>query len=214
MSEPDKKAKYIVSRYIKESQTLLPRSNVYYTIPTLVEHLCLTYYYIMNPFGNKSKRITISGKHNNIATRTQGSGWKTVFGTEWLPSNTNKIYEYVFECLENDDSNNIGLGFVTNKHHLDVERDVGSDESYIYLRDGWRSNAQYANVTFVAGDIIKLILNLSNKEITVIKNDGTQKDSKQVIFKNIQKGSDISYMLHIMFYKVKNSIKLLSIETK
>ena len=65
----DEKIKDIVCGYIRRCQYLLPNNNPYYNIPSLVEHLCITYYWISEYFTDHGNSITVN-EQKNIATNT------------------------------------------------------------------------------------------------------------------------------------------------
>ena len=134
-----------VAGYIKNCQRLLPSNNAYYNIPKLVEYICLCYYAQYEYFEKIGKDIIISSD-NTIITKKEDlrnpnrTSWNNAtYGSLWLPSNDNLIIKWVFKCVKHviNDRQSIGIGLVTNKHHLKTDLDPDAKYSYLDLQKGY-----------------------------------------------------------------------------
>ena len=95
----DEKTKFIVSGYIRKCQLLLQsKNNAYYNIPLLVEHICISYYWIAEYFSKYGKGIAIK----------MDDSCSTLYGNIQI-DHYPMIYKWTFKIIQNIDQMDIGI---------------------------------------------------------------------------------------------------------
>ena len=88
---------YAVSGYLRRCQLLIPRNNVYYNIPSLVEYLCINYYRITEYFTSHGNYITLND--DKSIAQTIVNQRDTVYGNIEINNTKPMIYKWIFKIL-------------------------------------------------------------------------------------------------------------------
>ena len=140
----DGKTKMILNGYIRTVEALLPDNNVYYTIPTLIIHWIMLYFYQKEQFDAKYCHYDIAlSKDNTFATMLSGDGYPTVMLSKVIKSG---IHHWRVRFIGNDIIGYIGVyknQYVTSnmdenpwgKHKRGKLYAVGSDGRRTYGDD-------------------------------------------------------------------------------
>ena len=91
----DKRTLFTVSGFIRKCQKLLPHDNVYYNIPSLVEHICISFYWIAEYFTIHTENILLTDNKNTA--KTVGNSVTTVYGNIKV-SDPSIIYKWTFKA--------------------------------------------------------------------------------------------------------------------
>merc|ERR1712228_444634 len=198
--------------YMRESRLLFPSDIVYYDIPISIQHICLSFYCILEVFDTKNncKDLVISGVDNNIITRNGewNNNWNNaVYGSQWISSNQDNTIKWRFKILKGTYDANIGIGIVGNKHHLNSNSNPSSLFSFMYYGGGgkrfdYNRYPTKAKFKFKTGDEIDFVLDLHEAKIKIYKNNGTEVDEMS----NLKKGKNIKYKLVISIHENNASI--------
>ena len=76
----DQKSTDLVFGFVKEAQRLFPLGT-YYTIPALVQHICLVHYFLEDCFDRKlmSESLEYEDEYNKYCIVKTNSGWGTAY---------------------------------------------------------------------------------------------------------------------------------------
>ena len=182
LSKVDQGTIDIVSGYIKICQTLLPNDNSFYNIPSLVECICIEYYWVYEHFTKHGQYFSLNDERN-VATH-KGFHDDTVYGNIKI-DNKPILYEWIFKIVE-DGSIYIGIDS-SNKAFCDSdfsERDKNKNDFYSYGYVGKKLShlkGEYYGSYFNPGDVIRMILNVQNQTLEYFVNDKSQ----GIAYKNI-----------------------------
>ena len=208
----DQKAIDVVSGYIRQCQKLLPKNNIYYTIPSLVEQMCITYYWIHEYFTVYGDNITLD-KINNIASSILDEyNIETIYGNIIIDDKP-IIYKWIFKILKLESIIIIGIdssnkqfcnGDYATKRNTNSYYSYGSDG----LKFGHNESEQFEvegeyGYCFKTGDIVIMELNVFDKTLGYYINNkyfGIAFDN--IDFKNRY------YNIGVMFVAAENSIQL------
>ena len=173
----EQKSKNLVFGYVRNVQRSFPTNIVYYTIPTLITHWILLYYYIWEKIDedNCAPEYALS-KDNRVITLQQNWSSGAVYFKKVLKSG---IHRWKFRILYvNDEHYWMTIGVFktkTDKSRVSACRVDNFSEEYGY---GWLVNYQqisarwsrYGHRDCKAGDIIQMILNLNDWTLRYILN--------------------------------------------
>lgn len=98
----DLNVQYIVYEFIRRSQILFPSDNIYYTIPGLVCHWCLLYYFGdgKEKFANYDQAgLKFNKNGDKVANRFRRTG-ATVYGSLRIPYNSKNAHEWKFKIIK------------------------------------------------------------------------------------------------------------------
>eukprot|EP01084_Bolivina_argentea_P166138 288520_1 len=170
--------KYAIDGYIRILQKLLTDNSLYtHAIPSIINHICLCFYYRYDEFDKKciADAMKLSGNTLNQI--------RTGMGTAFL---TNKISEgqhrWKFQLGHSVDWTLIGIFKTRNKIVLDTYFSRGGfDKGYTYIScDGrlgsetsgdWAGNPRhYGKFKPKEGDIIEMIVDFDSLELSYIVN--------------------------------------------
>ena len=225
----DIKAQHLVFGFVRRCQQLLPDQsvNAYYTIPPLVSYLCLSYFHLAYLDQTKYGKYMILNKEENSITIDKGESgthvhdWSkgnTIYGNQWLKSNSNMIYEYELEITNIHPSfSDVYIGISSNDKIIESYMYEGVDKGDIYYaQTNWgrkqtndNDSTQHNNGKqySTSGDKIKLIIDFKMKKFQFIVND----DENGAYFSNIKVGDDIKYKLAISMYRHGDIITVLNL---
>ena len=91
--------KNLVNGFVHESQSLLPKDNHYFIIPSLVIYTILYYFYDPERFDQCDQGIKLN-EERTIATHSLSDGdYKSIYGTRLIPPDSKFIYERKFRLV-------------------------------------------------------------------------------------------------------------------
>ena len=107
----DQRTKDFVNGYIRIIQDLFPTDNVYYTIPKLVRHWCLLYYFVR-------ERLERYARDNALISEDGGTGTNhsyfsqsaSIYGHVVMPYDAKQIHEWKFKCIQYEKRNLWAVG--------------------------------------------------------------------------------------------------------
>eukprot|EP01084_Bolivina_argentea_P297262 512103_1 len=179
----DDKTKNIVYGYIRRYRKLLPNDIIYYDIPSLVQHLCISYYWTPKEY------FTYHGIHmsvntaRNVATMNK-EGYNpegvTVYGNIDIDDSL-LIYKWSFKIIHDDDSAmSIGIDSSNKPEKFCNNTFVfeNSNDFYAIRNNGWKYSFLIANEEesepysgWTQGDTVKMELNTMQKTLGYYVND-------------------------------------------
>ena len=165
----DNKTINIVFGFIRRCQMLLPNNNPLYNIPSLVEHLCICYYWIREYFTSHGNIITLN-ENKNIAI-SKGDMWdtNTVYGNIDIDDKP-KLYIWLIKLYSKTYSAYFGLDSSNKQFCNDDFSQYQHNCSEFYGKTERNEN-----------DVIKMELNVLNKTLVFYINDEYQ----GIVFDNI-----------------------------
>ena len=207
----DTYTKDTVSGYIRQCQSLLPSNNIYYTIPSLVIHWCLLYYFIGDAFDPNSCGKGFELSNNNKVMVCMES----VNGSVYLTKKVDKgIHKWSFKLIQVDSFCDMAIGVwkVNNKPQVNKciynmnanGKCYGWHLNWGYTTNGDdNENKHYGETNCVTGDIVDMILDLDKMELRYCHNT---KDYG-VAFQNIEK---TAYKAVVSTNDINDSVELIS----
>ena len=109
----NQKGKDIVNGYVRNIQTLMPSDNVYYTVPTLVIHSILLYFYRLECFDPENYCKTFKLTNDNTLLTKK----RCEVSLAYLSMNVSKgIHEWKFQIMHNYGNFWIEFGVWKTKH--------------------------------------------------------------------------------------------------
>ena len=161
--------------FIRQVQSILPDDNVYYTIPTLVTHWILLYFFIKESFDPEahSKKLELSKDNFIVTVKETGDNYEaiTAYLRNVIKSGT---HQWTFKIIHCEATYTIVIGIWDNKHGLDSEHAIYSidscEKSYGWcVSGGWLSrNEEYEDYgpdKCQTGDIVDMIVDLDKLEL-------------------------------------------------
>ena len=210
----DQRSKTFVNGYIRSIQKLFPKDNIYYTIPALVIHWILLYYYLGDEFDDKKYRqcYTLSKKKTIIKlTGSYGSGCAFMTRVARKPG----IHCWKFKLLRlNTDTLWMTVGVWKTKRALKVNSRLDGHMfglfygwllNYRQLTEGDTKNirGRYAPRRCKTGDIVEMILDLDKFQLKYVVNG----EDFGVAFDNIE---DTGYRVAVSMNKTNDEIEFIS----
>ena len=209
----DQKEKDFIFGYIRKVQRIFPDDNVYYTIPTLVIHWILLYYFVREQFDedNKSRHYSIS--EDKMTTTREKLGGGAVYLTNIAK---NGVHEWTFKLRKCNTLNYyFVIGVWKNQHPVKTNYNLYGREVMKYSY-GWVINynrktgdeegtywIRYGLDKCKTDDIVVMILDLNEKTLSYKVNEV----SYGVAFENIE---DTEYKAVISTNWTEDSIELIS----
>ena len=212
------KHKLLVSGFIRNCERELFElcsDDIFYSIPELVTVTCLLFYHIADVFQDISDDLIKSGMDNNTITKDKAAknGWKCcAYGSYWIDSMSKDIYSWNFDIIRNPDDGNMAVGFVSNLHHQQVNRDWEADQAYLFGTNGWISmhteydNKRHGKFKIKEGDTLTLVLNMDKGHIEGYKN-GNERE-KSLLCHTVIKQEDLKYRLALSIFRENDCIKV------
>ena len=127
----DISTKDIVFGFIKHVQSMLPKDNIYYTIPTLVSHWILLYFFIKESFDPNahSTKLQLSKDDSILTVKQTGDNLEAI--TAYLRHIIRSgIHRWTFKIAYCDSTFTIVIGIWNIiKYALNTDRAIYSQES-------------------------------------------------------------------------------------
>ena len=208
----DVETKRFVNGYVREVEVLLPGDNVYYTIPTLIIHWIILYFYQMEQFdANYCHKDIILSDDNKIATTN--NRWH-------LAAMLQKVVKSGMHCwkFRFPDHDYIAFfGVYKHKYISSWEELQGNDPQdgdykgklYAMASDLRATYGDTEDITIVKGDyatgdrIIEMILDLDKRELRYKMND----IDYGAVFTNIE---ETSYKAFVSGWTTGQTFEILS----
>ena len=189
-------------------------NSLFHNIPPLINYLCLLYYHPQF-FDESSDCLDFSGDDSQTITKMNQDYENTIYSSEWVDSEQWKIIELTMKFEKIGLGASIAFGLVNHTHELNTE-------AMFYKKKGtftvWNSGYLYKDGRDVSsnamktktGDVVNMILDLANRQIKVIKNDG---EWEEIIFKDIHKKNEqTKYKFAFMLLNKWDSITIVSLK--
>ena len=95
----DNRTKLLVSGFNRNCRKLLPKRLPYYDIPTIVNHICMLFYWIQECLKLHGTAIDILAEGMQAKVKPDESGWNIVYGDLIFDNKSfqNTIIEYELE---------------------------------------------------------------------------------------------------------------------
>ena len=216
LKQIDDTTKDIINGYIRNEQLLLPyEENAYYLIPPLVIHLILLYYfdaeYFNIPYEHKetSKAYKVSEDKKTI-TKTDWSDI-SIFGNIVIPSTRSSlIYCWSFKILQLHTNLTFGITSDINDTFKAAFWRNQKSSNYGAMYSGHRVSRAIPEASYPIdhvdnNDIIKMVLDLKEKEIRYWVND----KNLGAAYTDIDVGEDIKYKMVIDMMDAQTKIQLI-----
>ena len=204
--------KYTVFGYIRGFEKKLSLQN----IPTLINYLCLQFYFHGEYFEKIGDDLEISNDKMMVKSKPDKCGDNEAFGKTWIKSMSNCVATWTFKL----NANQISI-YITSSEKL-YDRDTScffldngicagkklfDPQMYGFVNKmpGHLSILFWTMARFTEQDLMKLTLNTKNGTIALQRND----EDVIVLVDNIVKGRDISYKLAVGFYNFDEYITLI-----
>ena len=92
----DINTRYLIHGYIRSLERLL-----LIDIPLSIIEICILFYFVMEFFETAGANIIISGKYDEIITKTACTDWWNMsFGATWIESMSSNIYKWTFKIIQ------------------------------------------------------------------------------------------------------------------
>lgn len=216
----DKYSEYIVCRFIKEVQTLLPTKS-FWRIPEPIQHLCLLFYYVIPNDEFVRYHSAMSYDKDENILRHIGSGSYTSFGHIEIHENDPFIYRWTFKILllystHFSTEGNLCIGIISNATNINTQihcKQNQENKSCKYY--GFQSNAtgcdhEFSN-SFMFGNrmkidsIVIMELNVPKKSLSFFINNEFQ----GIIAENVDFSDGAKYNMAV---SMQNSVGNISIQ--
>ena len=211
----DQGTQICVYGYIRRVQDIFPENNVYFTIPKLVIHWILLYFYVTDTFkeyDDKEYKVDNDGMAL-IRTERGGSTYATCYGAQKVRSLLGGVHKWIFKIEKRQDFMSIGIAEPTydmKKGH--INRNDSVSKYYGLWDDGDRNRwdaysiiKRGKTIKYTENDTVHMTLDLDAKNLGYSVNDG----EKVIIFKGITVGIDICYSVIISLAQEGDSVSLL-----
>ena len=208
----DQDSKDCVNGYVRELQELFPSDAIYYTIPPLIIHWILLYFYIWEKFDadNCCSNFKICNQLQNKTVTKTSSNPGAAYLTNIIKSG---VHFWKFKLIRLNKSGwSITIGVWRNNHSKIINKLMSSFECRRKVY-GWRVNynllCDIKTFSGIArcyqGDTVEMLLDLNQKELKYSKNNGKMFTA----YTNIE---DTSYTAVVCAYCMTDCIQLISYE--
>ena len=207
----DQRTKDCVFGYIRKIQDIFPEDNVYFTIPSLVIHWVLLYFYTAERFEiyGKNSKVSDDGK---IVTNTTGC-WSTVYGNVKIPSLNKRMYKWRFKIIDRTGWMAVGIDETkyVRKDRGGFEDHEGESKIYVLWHNGekldWETDVDDVDnlLSYDTGDTVEMTLNLMKQTLCFSINNNEAIKA----FENITIGQDITYCMAVCTSACASSIQLM-----
>ena len=220
----DTQTKMTVNGYIRQAQSLFPEDNIYYTIPALVIHWIILFFYANEQFDPNQCHQDFKLSSNNTIVTCIKNGSKSILLTQTVSKGIHKWKFKLVTIYCVSTPYYLSIGAWKAKYILDRNTFLFGDrrskkgEGKVYawnIGQGFTTNGEedsynrnYAKGRrSIEGDIIEMVLDLNKLEIRFILNDKDQ----GVAFEDIEK---TDYKAAVDIWKGTDTIQLLSFESE
>ena len=139
----DQKTKDCIYGFVRNAQSEIPADNVYYTIPELVIHWILLYFYVKEAFDPDNCASFYKLSEDNMSFITEDSTNKTfLFGTAYLTHIAKKgIHKWKFKLLNlNNKGWNSTIGVWRCNHPFNINASMWDGSKVRGKEYGWFIN--------------------------------------------------------------------------
>ncbi len=174
----DPHIKDCVFGYVKDAQQLLPDDNVYYTIPTLIVHWILLYYFIKEQFDEECCNSNYELSSNNTIVTKIKSCYKTAYLTQIVSAG---VHKWTFKMIRQPTPLTTVIGVWKTKYLADpnIDVDEANGKYYGYSSTHGRTTIGDYNLNDIVslkygvrkckeGDVIEMILDLNKLQLKYI----------------------------------------------
>ena len=198
----DQSIKDIVFGFCREAQALFSSDNVYFTIPPLIIHHCLLFYYQREYLKTNYEDIEIDERTWCIAESMETYSEQKIYGNIVI----DEIKVYIWEIKVHSVITTEG------EEHLEIGISPLNNESdayeYYYDADGDKCKIwyEYYGKQYGDGDIIKIRLDVGKQTIEFIKNN----ESQGMAYNSMAITPDDEYSLCIKMPRKGTKVELIS----
>ena len=209
----DDNTKYLVSGFIKQSQSLLPfEVSPYYNLTELIVQICLIYYAITE-YWNILDSHFITQQYGTVLKRKILNGWRnTNYGKMVIPSIGNLIYEWHLKINKVRQ----GAAFIGIADANKVDTGYGFRWStkvanYCWYGDAGQLSYRFNHTTkegtrFRSGDIIVIKVDTMNGFVEFYKGRNSAKNSTKF---DLEQKDVLSYRIAVTMFNGSNYITLI-----
>ena len=193
---------------------MLPKDNVYFTIPTLVIHWILLYFYVDEKF-KEYNDIKYKLSDDNMTITKIGGGDSTCYGNVKIQSDNGGIHKWLFKVIRCDRYMAIGIDetIYFRKDEGSLNNRISDTKVYHIWNDGearsWddetRRRSKNYSLSFTKDDQVLMILDLNAHTLAYSINNGETK----VTHKNVMTGKDITYCMAVCLQTTNDEVTLL-----
>ena len=185
----DQRTKDFLNGYIRMIQDLFPTDKIYYTIPKLVTHWCLLYYFIRERFERYDKDNALISEDGRTATNHSiYSQSASIYGHVVIPYDTRLIHEWVFKCIRFEKRSLWAVGLDRAQSKSYCMQFYNMEGSYAFRASGNIENSQRvmrgAHSGWFADDEITLEFNGNSKLLSIKINDKPKEEQTIQVMRN------------------------------
>ena len=222
LSSIDTDTDFLVHGYSREAEKSLETDKESVVIPPLIIYTILMYYW-MGEYFDDIDEDKVCRSDDRLKVTSIQHGWKnSSFGKTIIDSTGKNIYKWKLKVGDNQEKNSR-----SEQPHIMLGITTGTDTSEFFIWDNDRSVIFYGyngyggskyyrflggfqtgtyGVAFAGGDVIEIVLDLYNKQLSFNVNDKNQ----GVAFESIKYGDDKKYRLVVSFYDENLSVELIN----
>ena len=205
----DIKTKSLINGYVRTVQEMWPQDNIYYTIPSLVIHWILLYYYLSDEFDPNNCNISFTLSNDNTVITHNLQRGDTNCSAYLKRIVDEGIHYWKFKLINVHHVHfTMCIGVWKSKHEIDTENALHYDaegKHYTYNLTNqmvFPGFAKYGQKACGTGDEIEMILDLNKKELRYKVNN----QDYGVAHDNIEQ---TSYQAAVSFFQSNDCIQLL-----
>ena len=201
--------------YIRRVQDIFPEDNVYFTIPKLVIHWILLYFYMPEEFKVFNPKKYVTSDNGKRLTRLKNSGVATCYGAVKITSLKETIHEWKFKIIKRTRYIAIGIDetkyAMMKKGHFQNRLGIEKTRGYAVWEDGIKSNMQNERtskeekIKFNGDDTVRMILDLKQRTLSYSINH----EEIVIAFDNITVEQDLEYCMAIVINNETDCVDLL-----
>eukprot|EP01084_Bolivina_argentea_P187040 322270_1 len=196
----------IVFGYIREIQ----KDHSFQQAPELIGFVCLAYYYLSEYFDTIGANAEIDEEKTTITNTHKQYRYASAYGRIKILSTETGIHKWKFKINGSKEYMSIGIeedGFKNLNQGVHFRKGI----SYALMCTGGTTkngklNSSYLPNGYKKGDIVEIILNLSNKTISFIVND---QHNGEPAYKNILQRESLSYRMIVCTFDKGDGATLL-----
>ena len=112
LNEIDKRTQLIIFGFVRESQKILPCNTSFYTIPSLIIHIILSFYFEADYFDKFASNIEITEDGKKMRVKS-ANGWVNVYGKIEIDSMSDICCYWKIKIIKKTSNMFIGIVFST-----------------------------------------------------------------------------------------------------
>ena len=215
ISEVDEKDEYLVYGFVRNIQSQLPNSSIFYIIPEVVYYQCIFFFTtFVEYFTSYNGNIELKQDSNDRIINCTQSGGSTAYGNICIDNKSPCVYVWKFKII-GEIAKGIFIGVNSDKTYKHFVRGrfnswIRSAPYFAYCNDGFRycvtkteGARAVSGVKFELNDIIRMEVNIYNKTIKYYVND------KRALTYGFQIDNDVKCYMAVALDKKNSSVKLL-----